>query len=63
LKSLIIAIATTLSILLISILIAPTPTTQYNLYVPNPYGDGIGAPHNVVHFPNGGYEWTVSHGD
>lgn len=40
---------------------------QYNLYVPNPYGDGIGAPHNVTTFTDETgqtvYEWTLVHGD
>lgn len=29
----------------------------------NEYGDGIGAPHNVVQFDEHTYEWTLIHGD
>lgn len=37
----------------------PTPQSTYN----TEYGDGIGAPRNVVHFPDGSTEWILIHGD
>lgn len=69
-KATILSIVVAMGILVSSVLISPIKTqneTITHIHYPNPYGDGIGAPHNVVKFTTEDgqtvYEWTLVHGD